>query len=112
MFADAVAAVELVGFRIVGDAATPLGVGLFVRDAGISIVDVEIIGATRVAIDFSGGSAAGLVGSDIHDNPGAGAGDPRGSVAAHRAQHVCPQQHVRARADAADHRTRRGAVGF
>ena len=71
VFAAAVTAAELVGFRIVGDAATPLGVGLFVRDSGISIVDVEIMGATRVAIDISGGSRAGLIGSDIHDNPGA-----------------------------------------
>jgi PPM family protein phosphatase len=72
VFATAVAAAELVGFRIVGDAATPLGVGLFVRDSEISIVDVEITGATRVAIDVSGGSRASLVGNDIHDNPGAG----------------------------------------
>ena len=71
VFADTVATAELVGFRIVGDAATPLGVGLFVRDSGISIMDVEITGATRVAIDISGRSVAGLVGSDIHDNPGA-----------------------------------------
>jgi serine/threonine protein phosphatase PrpC len=71
VFADTVATAALVGFRIVGDAATPLGVGLFVRDSGISIVDVEITGATRVAIDISGRSIAGLIGSDIHDNPGA-----------------------------------------
>jgi hypothetical protein len=71
IFAAGLTGVELVGFRIVGDAATPLGVGVFVRDSGISIVDVEIRGATRVAIDISGGSLTGLVGNDIHDNPGA-----------------------------------------
>ena len=62
---------ELVGFRIVGDAATPLGTGLLVRNSSISIVDVEITGATRAAIDFAEGAGAGLVASEIHDNPGA-----------------------------------------
>jgi hypothetical protein len=66
-----VAAAELVGFRIVGDAATPLGVGLLVQNSSVSIVDVEIVGATRMAIDFRDGSAAGLLASEIHDNPGA-----------------------------------------
>jgi serine/threonine protein phosphatase PrpC len=62
---------ELVGFRIVGDAATPLGVGVFVTASALSIVDVEIIGATTAGIDFSDGGSASLVGSEIHDNPGA-----------------------------------------
>jgi PPM family protein phosphatase len=62
---------EFVGFRIVGDAATPLGVGLLVTDSALSIMDVEITGATTVAIDFSHGSTGVLVGSEIHDNPGA-----------------------------------------
>jgi hypothetical protein len=62
---------EFMGFRIIGDAATPLGVGLLVTDSALSIVDVEITGATTVAIDFSDGSTGVLVGSDIRDNPGA-----------------------------------------
>lgn len=61
---------ELVGFRIVGDAATPLGTGLLVRNSRVSIVDVEISGATKSAVDFAEGSNAGLVASEIHDNPG------------------------------------------
>ena len=72
VFASGLSAVEFVGFRIVGDAATPLGVALFVRDSGISISDVEITGATIVAIDISaGGLPVGVVGSAIHNNPGA-----------------------------------------
>jgi len=62
---------ELVGFRIVGDAATPLGTGLLVRNSSVSIVDVEITGATRAAIEFAEGSGAGLMASEIHDNQGA-----------------------------------------
>jgi serine/threonine protein phosphatase PrpC len=69
--ADGLSAAEFVGFRIVGDAATPLGIGLLVTNAAVSIVNVEITGATRVAIDFAAGAAAVLVGSDIRDNPGA-----------------------------------------
>ncbi len=69
--ADGISGAELAGFRIVGDAATPLGVGLLVANSALSIVDVEITGATKVAIDFADGGGAVLVGSDIRDNPGA-----------------------------------------
>lgn len=60
---------ELNGFRIVGDAATPLGTGIVVRGAALSIVNVEIIGAARAALDISGGNAV-VIGNDIRDNPG------------------------------------------
>lgn len=62
---------EFVGFRIVGDAATPLGVGIFADDAAVSIVDVEVTGATRAAVEFGGGRSASLLASELHDNPGA-----------------------------------------
>jgi serine/threonine protein phosphatase PrpC len=62
---------ELVGFRIVGDAATPLGTGVLVRNAEVSIVDVEVTGAVDVAIDINSLSRASVVAADIHDNPGA-----------------------------------------
>jgi serine/threonine protein phosphatase PrpC len=58
------------GFRIIGDAATPLGTGVLVKGATVSIVDVEIAGALIVAIDLDQMSGGGVVGSDIHDNPG------------------------------------------
>ena len=63
---------ELAGFRIVGDAATPLGIGVVVTASSVAIVDVEITGASRTAIDFDAGASGSLVGSSIHDNPGAG----------------------------------------
>jgi hypothetical protein len=62
---------EFAGFRVIGDAATPLGTGVLVRGAQVSIVDVEITGALTVAIDFNQTAGGGLTGSDIHDNPGA-----------------------------------------
>ena len=71
MVADGSTAGGLAGFRIVGDAATPLGVGLLARDAAVSVVDVEITGATQAALDLAGAGAS-LVGGDIHDNPGLG----------------------------------------
>ena len=63
---------ELSGFRIVGDAATPLGTGLYVRDAAVSISDIEIYGAKHTAVEFAGGSGASMIAAHIHDNPGAG----------------------------------------
>ena len=69
--ATELAKAEISGFRIVGDAATPLGTGILVQNAGLTIVDVEISGATKAAVDFSGARDAALIGSEIHENPGA-----------------------------------------
>ena len=69
--AAGVSKAELAGFKIVGDAATPLGVGIGVTGGSVSVIDVEIIGATRAGIDFGEDSSGILLGSDIHDNPGA-----------------------------------------
>jgi PPM family protein phosphatase len=62
---------EFAGFRIVGDAASPLGTGILVRDANLSIVDVEISGASSVALEIGGVCRPNVVASDIRDNPGA-----------------------------------------
>jgi serine/threonine protein phosphatase PrpC len=62
---------ELRGFRIVGDAATPLGTGVMLRNANVTLIDLEITGAQHAAIQLGGGPAA-VMASDIHDNPGAG----------------------------------------
>ena len=61
---------ELAGFRIVGDAATPLGIGILVGWSSVSISDVEIAGATAAAIEFGEKADASLVGSSLRDNPG------------------------------------------
>src|SRR5687767_11519338 len=66
-----VSGAEVVGLAIVGDSATPLAVGIYVKDSAVSIVDVEITGATMAAVDLSGGGASALLASDIRDNPGA-----------------------------------------
>jgi hypothetical protein len=58
------------GFRIVGDAASPLGAGAFVSNSDLVLMDVEITGARHAAVEFGAGASGGLVGADIHDNPG------------------------------------------
>ena len=62
---------ELTGFRIVGDASTPLGVGVIVRNASVPLSDLEISGATSAAVDLGPGEGTTLAGSRIHQNPGA-----------------------------------------
>ena len=62
---------ELSGFRIVGDAATPLGTGVLIRDSLASLVDIEVSGAVNAAIVVDGMSFATVLASDVHDNPGA-----------------------------------------
>jgi len=59
------------GFRIVGDAATPLGTGVLAVESELSLSDVEIVGAADAAIDAGRGSRVRVVGADIRDNPGA-----------------------------------------
>jgi PPM family protein phosphatase len=69
--AAGVTGAEFVGFRIVGDAATPLGTGVLVRGSDVSIVDIEVTGAAKAAIAIDDRSLASVVASDVHDNPGA-----------------------------------------
>ncbi len=61
---------ELNGFRIVGDAATPLGIGVLARDAGVRLVDLDVSGAATAGLDLGAGDGLIVVASDIHDNPG------------------------------------------
>ena len=61
---------ELTGFRILGDAATPLGVGVVIRNGAVRLDDLEVSGANVSALDFGAGGEIALVGSQIHDNPG------------------------------------------
>ena len=60
----------LEGFRIVGDAATPLGTGIVVERADVTLTDVEISGAANAAIDARKDSRIRIVGVDVRDNPG------------------------------------------
>ena len=69
--ASGIAGASLVGFRIVGDAATPLGTGLLVQDSELSVIAADISGAANVAIDIAGMSRVSVMASDVHDNPGA-----------------------------------------
>ncbi|HEX5475866.1 MAG TPA: protein phosphatase 2C domain-containing protein [Vicinamibacterales bacterium] len=59
------------GFRIVGDAATPMGIGVYVDHGDVTIADVEITGASGTAVEFAAGSSGALIGSDIVRNAGA-----------------------------------------
>ena len=58
------------GFRIVGDAATPLGAGVVVRNSDVALTDIEITGAHSAAIEYVGSGGGSVVGADLHDNPG------------------------------------------
>jgi PPM family protein phosphatase len=60
----------LSGFRIIGDAATPLGLGVIVRNSDLALSDVEISGAQKAAIEYAAGPGGSLVAGFLHDNPG------------------------------------------
>jgi serine/threonine protein phosphatase PrpC len=59
------------GFRIEGDAATPLGTGIILRNSEVVLSDTEISGARNAAIEYSGTAGGSVVAADLHDNPGA-----------------------------------------
>jgi PPM family protein phosphatase len=61
----------LSGFRIVGDAATPLGTGVVIRNANVELSDIEITGAHVAAIEYTNGASGSVTAADLHDNPGA-----------------------------------------
>ena len=61
----------LEGFRVIGDAATPLGTGIAVTNSELSLSGIEITGAATAAVEVDATSRIRLAGSDIHDNPGA-----------------------------------------
>jgi hypothetical protein len=63
---------RLAGFRIAGDAAHPLGVGIRVGECQAYIEDVEISGAMESGIVLEKGARAVVRGSHIHDSIGAG----------------------------------------
>ena len=65
-----VAAAELSGFRILGDAATPLGAGVVVRNSTVTLSDLEIAGATTAAVEFAGSQGGSMVAGYFHDNLG------------------------------------------
>jgi hypothetical protein len=73
------AAVE--GFRVVGDAATPLGTAVLMTGSTVALSQVEITGATRTAIDVGPLSHAAITASDILDNPGVALTVRRGAQA-------------------------------
>lgn len=68
--ADGVAGGELSGFRILGDAATPLGIGVLVRNSTVTLSDLEIAGARGAAVEFATGQGGSIVATRLHDNPG------------------------------------------
>jgi serine/threonine protein phosphatase PrpC len=98
--ADGISGAELIGFRIVGDAATPLGTGIFATNADVAVIDVEITGAAGVAVDLSDGARLSLLASHIHDNPGA-ALTIRGTAAPRVSQNVFSRNGLSERVGAA-----------
>ena len=73
------AAVE--GFRIVGDAATPLGTAVLMNGSSVSLSQLSITGATRAAIDVGRRSQATVTASDIQENAGAAVAVRKGGEA-------------------------------
>jgi serine/threonine protein phosphatase PrpC len=62
----------LSGFRIAGDATTPLQVGLRLADSSVEVQGIEITGAATAGIDVSGDDRSTVRASFVHDNPGGG----------------------------------------
>ena len=70
LVASDVSEVEVRGFRVIGDAATPLGTGILVQQSDLALIDIEVQGARQAAIVFATGASGAVMASDLHDNPG------------------------------------------
>ncbi len=70
--AQGVAGARLAGFRIAGDAQSPLQVGVRLADSEVEVEGVEITGALTAGIDVSGADRSTVRASYLHDNPGGG----------------------------------------
>jgi serine/threonine protein phosphatase PrpC len=68
--ADGASGAELSGFRILGDAATPLGIGVLVRNSSVTLSDLEIAGARGAAVEYATAQGGSIVAARLHDNPG------------------------------------------
>ena len=68
--ASGVRGAQFIGFRIVGDAATPMGTAIYVEHADLAIVDVEISGAKNAGVEFGDAGGGMLIGSSLIDNFG------------------------------------------
>lgn len=62
----------LSGFRIAGDAQTPLQIGLRLADSSVEVQGIEVSGAVTTGIDVSGDDRSTVRASFLHDNPGGG----------------------------------------
>ncbi|PYR88673.1 MAG: hypothetical protein DMF84_27310 [Acidobacteria bacterium] len=71
VIATEIGSAALSGFRIVGDAATPLGTGVMIRNANVELSDIEITGAHVAAIEYTTGASGSVTAAHLHDNPGA-----------------------------------------
>jgi PPM family protein phosphatase len=60
------------GFRIAGDAQTPLQVGLRLADSEVDVEGIEISGAATAAVEVAGTDRSSIRYSYLHDNPGGG----------------------------------------
>jgi parallel beta-helix repeat protein len=60
------------GFRIVGDATSPLSLGVLAQSSSVEIDDLEISGATDCGVRMEGSSGGVLRSSYVHDNAGCG----------------------------------------
>jgi PPM family protein phosphatase len=68
--ATEIGSAALSGFRILGDAATPLGRGVMIRNANVDLSDIEITGAHVAAIEYDTGAGGSVTAAHLHDNPG------------------------------------------
>lgn len=72
VIARGIAGARLVGFKIAGDEAHPLDVGMSIEDSSVEVERTEITGAAVAGVELGGGRGATLSANRIHDNPGSG----------------------------------------
>lgn len=70
--AERVGGGQLIGFRIEGDAASPLDIGVLLTDSNVEVERMEISGARTTGVKVIGNSHPVLIGNRIRQNAGSG----------------------------------------
>jgi hypothetical protein len=72
LVAEGIGSGRVSGLVIAGGAHAPIDYGIVIRRAAVTVENVDVRGARVAGVSIEDAGAAALIGSHVHDNPGAG----------------------------------------
>lgn len=72
LVAEGIGAGRITGFAIAGEASAPIDYGIVIRRSVVTIENVDVSGAKVAGVSIEDAAGSAVIGSHVHDNPGAG----------------------------------------